>query len=382
MSSQTCQLGYGVHVAGGAVHRSRDPEFRFADSVAVVDVNLPLAEPDFFAGLTGDFRQGGRRRRPVQEDRHRAIGGAPRKGICLEDRGQFGRSSEQNSDGLAGIGLQAGFERRPDLGFGFPAVEDHIAAGDEGSDLGKAGSLAHGLQVAHRKLAGAADVHGSQKRNEGFQFRSRRLPCVANKCASTAGSPRRGRLLGWFAENPATAFAQAGPLPVHAGSNALHTRNFRCTKPKNVAGAKPALIVLRKRVTRYRQHRQTNSQNRCDPWIMNCEQIDSHMVSPGLTDVAVATRRLAVLESYPSSYRCECRRFKILDHPCTDILHRRCRRNCRSLIWNQRRSPQRTPRGNSRIRRRGFPAISGACAHCDSGRKNGTSSQACWPRTR
>jgi hypothetical protein len=104
-------------------------------------------------------------------------------------------------------------------------------------------------------------------------------------------------LFNWLAENPATAFAQAGPLLVHAGSNALHTRNFRRTKPKNVAGAKPALIVLRKRVTRCRQHRQTNSQNRCDPWITNCEQINSHMVSPGLTDVAVATRRLAVLES-------------------------------------------------------------------------------------
>ena len=115
-----------------------------------------------------------------------------------------------------------------------------------------------------------------------------------------AGSSRRGRLFGWFAENPATALAQAGPLLVHAGSNTLHTRNFRRTKSKNVAGAKPALIVLRKCVTRCRQRRQTKSQHRCDPWITNCEQINSHishMVSPGLTDVAVATRRLAVLES-------------------------------------------------------------------------------------
>jgi hypothetical protein len=104
-------------------------------------------------------------------------------------------------------------------------------------------------------------------------------------------------LFGWFAENPATTFAQAGPLLVHAGSNALHTRNFRRTKSKNVAGAKPALIVLRKCVTRRWQRYQTKSQNRCDPWITNCEQINSHMVSPGLTDVAVATRRLAVLES-------------------------------------------------------------------------------------
>ena len=178
-------------------------------TVAVVKVDLPLAEPDFFAGLTGDFRQG--------------------------DRGG--------------------------------SLRDHDPAW----------------------VAGHA---GSPGRH--------RHPCVANKRASMAGSSRRGRLLGWFAENPATALAQAGPLLVHAGSNTLHTRNFRRTKSKNVAGAKPALIVLRKCVTRCRQRRQTKSQHRCDPWITNCEQINSHishMVSPGLTDVAVATRRLAVLES-------------------------------------------------------------------------------------
>src|SRR6266702_6193667 len=32
------------------------------------------------------------------------------------------------------------------------------------------------------------------------------------------GSPGRGRLFGWFAENSATTFAQAGPLLVHAGA--------------------------------------------------------------------------------------------------------------------------------------------------------------------
>ena len=68
----------------------------------------------------------------------------------------------------------------PDPGFGFSALEDHIATGDEGPDLGKTRSLAHGLQVVHRKLAGAADIHGPQHRNEGFQFRSRRHPRLAS----------------------------------------------------------------------------------------------------------------------------------------------------------------------------------------------------------
>jgi hypothetical protein len=48
---------------------------------------------------------------------------------------------------------------------------------------------------------------------------------------------RRGRLLGWFAENAATTLAQAGPLLAHAGRNALHIRNFRRTETQNIAGA-------------------------------------------------------------------------------------------------------------------------------------------------
>jgi len=104
-------------------------------------------------------------------------------------------------------------------------------------------------------------------------------------------------LFGWLAENLATALAQVSTLLAHARGNTFHTRNFRCTKPKNVTGAETALIVLRKCVTRCWQHCQTKSQTRCDPQMTNCEQINWHIVSPGLTDVAVATRRLAVLES-------------------------------------------------------------------------------------
>ena len=40
-----------------------DPEYRFGHPVAGVNVDLPPAEADFCAGLTGDFRQGDRGRR-------------------------------------------------------------------------------------------------------------------------------------------------------------------------------------------------------------------------------------------------------------------------------------------------------------------------------
>ena len=112
---------------------------------------------------------------------------------------------------------------------------------------------------------------------------------AAGECAIwgiVLGSLGRGRLFGWFAENAATTFAQAGPLLAHAGGNTLHTRNFRRAKSKNIAGAKPALIVLRKCVARCRQH-ETESQPRCDLEIAECEQINWHSRPPGLTDVAV-----------------------------------------------------------------------------------------------
>jgi hypothetical protein len=153
--------------------------------------------------------------------------------------------------------------------------------------------------MAFRSLIGSLPVPPTftARRNATKVFNSGLAATRALKDASATGSPRRGRLFGWFSENPATAFAQTGMLLAHAGGNTFHTRNFRCTKPKNVTGAETALIVLRKRVTRCRQHCQTKSQTRCNPQIANGEQIKCHTVSPELTDVAVATRRLAVLES-------------------------------------------------------------------------------------
>jgi hypothetical protein len=113
------------------------------------------------------------------------------------------------------------------------------------------------------------------------------------------GSLHRGRLFGWLAENAATTFAQTSPLPAHAGGNTLHTRNFRRAKSKNIAGAKPALIVLRKCVTHCRQHCQTESQTRYGLEITNCEQSNWHsrplrLDRPTLRSFA---RRLAALES-------------------------------------------------------------------------------------
>ena len=118
------------------------------------------------------------------------------------------------------------------------------------------------------------------------------MACEAEKCASMA---LRGRLLCWFAENAATTYAQTGPLLAHAGRNTLHIRNFRRTESKNIAGAKPALIVLRKCVTRCRQHGQTESQTRRGLEITNCEQIDRHSRAPRLTDVAVVRQTVGRL---------------------------------------------------------------------------------------
>src|SRR6202011_5913565 len=75
-------------------------------------------------------------------------------------------------------------------------------------------------------------------------------PRRKSACQIALGLLRRGRLLCWFAENAATTFAQTGPLLAHAGGNTLHIRNFRRAKSKDIADAKPALIVLRKCVAR------------------------------------------------------------------------------------------------------------------------------------
>jgi uncharacterized protein YkwD len=176
-------------------------------------------------------------------------------------------------------------------------------------------------------------------------------------------------LFGWLAENLATPLAQVRTLLAHARGNTFHTRNFRCTKPKNVTGAETALIVLRKRVTRCWQHCQTKSQTRCDPQITNCEQINWHLVSPELTDVAVATRRLAVLES---SVMVSIRASTLQDSQ--PQVHRN--------FAPTTQLPRSAARRAFEDQAPGFPGDSSARAHCDSRRKNDTSRQTYWSRTR
>ena len=47
----------------------------------------------------------------------------------------------------------------------FVAVEEEIAAGDEGADVGEAAFLADTLEVGHRRLAGPADIHCAEQRD-------------------------------------------------------------------------------------------------------------------------------------------------------------------------------------------------------------------------
>jgi hypothetical protein len=125
-----------------------------------------------------------------------------------------------------------------------------------------------------------------------------RLCNYAAGAAMALGLLGRGRLFGWFAENAATTFAQAGPLLVHAGGNTVHARDFRCTKPENIAGAKPALIVLGKCVARRRQQCQTKSQPRCGLEIANREQINWHSRPPWIDRrCGRPPRRLTAFES-------------------------------------------------------------------------------------
>src|SRR5258707_4744367 len=164
------------------------------------------------------------------------------------------------------------------------------------------------------------------------------MASTAEKCVSIAlGSLRRGRLVCWFAENGATTIAQTSPLLAHAGGNTLHPRNFRRTKSKNIAGAKPALIILCKCVTHCRQHCQTESQTRYGLEITNCEQSNWHSRPLGRPTLRSSARRLAVLESTIIDANAVPSRFS------TTIAPKFCisapQRNRQSAVWNQQPSP-------------------------------------------
>jgi hypothetical protein len=150
---------------------------------------------------------------------------------------------------------------------------------------------------------------------------------------------RRGRLLDWLAEDTAASRAQTGALLVHAGRNARHIRNFRRTESEDIAGAKPALIVLRECVTRCRQHAESQTQRGREN--SNCEQINWQ-------SRPLADRRCGLPPdgsppwnqppwNHLSSYRRECRCFKIFQQPCTEILRRRPRGHRSSPMRHRRR---------------------------------------------
>jgi hypothetical protein len=108
---------------------------------------------------------------------------------------------------------------------------------------------------------------------------------------------RRRRSLGWPAKNTAAAFAQTGPLPMHAGRDPFHAGNFRRAEPENIASAEASLIILSEGATRRRQHRQAERQAGHQRGISDFEPINSHRCPQKSTDIAVvhhAVRRVGI----------------------------------------------------------------------------------------
>jgi len=131
---------------------------------------------------------------------------------------------------------------------------------------------------------------------------------------------RRSRSLGRPAKNTAAAFAQAGPLPVHAGRDPFHAGNFRRAEPENIASAESSLIILSEGPARRRQHRQAECQAGHQREISDFEPINSHRRPQKSTDIAVvhhAVRRVGII----NQDRIEMSgHFKIREKLCTGIL--------------------------------------------------------------
>jgi len=131
-----------------------------------MDVDLAAPQPDLFAALAANAGQRIRRWRAVEEHRHGAVRRGLRKRIVRQHLRNIRSAAHQHADRLAGIGLQSLFKRGLDGGFGLAAGEDDIAAGDEGADGSEPQLLADIPEVAHRQLAGAADIDRTQQRHE------------------------------------------------------------------------------------------------------------------------------------------------------------------------------------------------------------------------
>jgi hypothetical protein len=107
----------------------------------------------------------------------------------------------------------------------------------------------------------------------------------------------QGRSFGWLAENPAAAFAETGPLPVHAGRDPVHVRNFRRAEPENIGAAKPPLILLGEGVARPRQYRQSENQAGNELEILAFEPNNPHRCpqnSTAVTAIRQAVCRLGI----------------------------------------------------------------------------------------
>jgi hypothetical protein len=84
----------------------------------------------------------------------------------------LGGGAHHDTDRFAGVRFEPRFQRLLHRGFGFAADENDIAAGDVGADVLEPQRLAHRLELAHRELAGAADIHCAEQGDEGGHRRS------------------------------------------------------------------------------------------------------------------------------------------------------------------------------------------------------------------
>src|SRR5690606_5782647 len=157
------QPRHGVHVAGRARCRCRDEQFRVGYAGTVGDVDLAPAQGQAFVALVAHRLQRARRRRCVEEDGHGAVAGLVGEGVGGQHRGHLRRGTHLHAHRPARMGEQALLQRGPGPRRGGVAVEDHVAAGDVGPDPGAAFGLAHGHQLGHRQLAGAADIDRTQQ---------------------------------------------------------------------------------------------------------------------------------------------------------------------------------------------------------------------------
>ncbi|MGY4359938.1 hypothetical protein ACVW0J_006431 [Bradyrhizobium sp. i1.7.7] len=83
----------------------------------------------------------------------------------------LGGATHEHPDRRAGVGVQALFEGGLDYSFRLAAREDDVAARNIGAHGGEAELLAHGLELTHRQLAGAADIDGTQQGDEAAHLK-------------------------------------------------------------------------------------------------------------------------------------------------------------------------------------------------------------------